>query len=76
MLTAWSAGKLDAEKIAKTVKMSGIGDQLNHKKLVIPGHVAGLSGETEEELPDWQIMVGPREAVDIPSYLKTVWPAA
>ena len=73
VLTAWSAGKLDAEKIAKTVKQSGIGDRLNHKKLVIPGHVAGLSGETEEELPGWQIMVGPRDAVDIPSYLKTAW---
>ena len=73
VLTAWAAGKLDAEKIAKTVKASGIGDRLNHKKLVIPGHVAGLSGEVEEELPGWQIMVGPRDAVDIPSYLKTVW---
>jgi acetyl-CoA decarbonylase/synthase complex subunit gamma len=38
--------------------------------------VASLSGETEEELPGWQIMVGPREAVDIPSYLKTVWQSA
>ena len=76
VLTAWAAGKLDAEKIAKSVKDSGIGDKLSHKKLVIPGHVAGLSGEVEEELPGWQIMVGPRDAVDIPSYLKTVWPAA
>ncbi len=76
VLTAWAAGKLDAEKIAKTVKASGIGDRLTHKKLVIPGHVAGLSGEVEEELPGWQIMVGPRDAVDIPNYLKTVWVAA
>ncbi len=75
VLTAWAAGKLDAEKIAKSVKAAGIGDRLNHKKLVIPGHVAGLSGEVEEELPGWQIMVGPRDAVDIPAYLKTVWAA-
>ena len=75
VLTAWAAGKLDAEKIAKSVKASGIGDRLTHKKLVIPGHVAGLSGEVEEELPGWQIMVGPRDAVDIPAYLKTVWAA-
>jgi acetyl-CoA decarbonylase/synthase complex subunit gamma len=76
VLTAWAAGKFDAETIAKTVKNSGISDQLAHTKLVIPGHVASLSGETEDELPGWQIMVGPREAVDIPSYLKTVWPQA
>jgi CO dehydrogenase/acetyl-CoA synthase gamma subunit (corrinoid Fe-S protein) len=28
----------------------------------------------EEELPGWQIMVGPREAVDIGGFLKTMWP--
>jgi acetyl-CoA decarbonylase/synthase complex subunit gamma len=76
VLTSWAAGKFDAEKRAKTVKESGVADKLAHKKLVIPGHVASLSGETEEELPGWQIMVGPREAVDLPSYLKTVWSQA
>ena len=75
VLTAWAAGKFDAEKIAKTVKDSGIESRINHKKLVIPGHVAGLSGEVEEELPGWQIMVGPRDAADIPNYLKNVWGA-
>ncbi|HEY5388502.1 MAG TPA: acetyl-CoA decarbonylase/synthase complex subunit gamma, partial [Thermoleophilia bacterium] len=75
VLTAWAAGKFDAEKIAKTVKTSGIENRIDHKKLVIPGHVAGLSGEVEEELPGWQIMVGPRDAVDIPNYLKNVWNA-
>ena len=74
VLTSWAAGKFDAEKIAKTVQQSGIADKLSHRKLVIPGLVAGLSGETEEELPGWQIVVGPREAVEIPTYLKTVWP--
>jgi acetyl-CoA decarbonylase/synthase complex subunit gamma len=75
VLTGWAAGKFDAEKIAKTVKDSGIADKVSHRKLVIPGHVAGLSGEVEEELPGWQVMVGPRDAVDIPSYLRTVWGA-
>jgi acetyl-CoA decarbonylase/synthase complex subunit gamma len=75
VLTGWAAGKFDAEKIAKTVKDSGIESRISHKKLVIPGHVAGLSGELEEELPGWQIMVGPRDAVDIPNYLKNVWSA-
>jgi acetyl-CoA decarbonylase/synthase, CODH/ACS complex subunit gamma len=57
------------------VKASGLTDRLAHKKLVIPGYVASLSGEVEEELPGWQILVGPREAVDIPAYLKNVWKA-
>jgi acetyl-CoA decarbonylase/synthase complex subunit gamma len=34
--------------------------------------MAALSGELEESLPGWEIMVGPKEAVDIPSYLKVM----
>jgi acetyl-CoA decarbonylase/synthase complex subunit gamma len=73
VLTAWAAGKFDAEKIAKTVKGTGVAEKVNHRKVVIPGHVAVLMGELEEELPGWQIKVGPREAVDLPRYLKTAW---
>jgi acetyl-CoA decarbonylase/synthase complex subunit gamma len=71
VLTAWAAGKFDAETIAKAVKTFGVGDKLGHKKITLPGHVAVLSGELEEELPGWEIQVGPREAVDIPAYLKS-----
>jgi acetyl-CoA decarbonylase/synthase complex subunit gamma len=70
VLTAWAAGKYDAETIAKAVKTFNVGSKLNHKKLTLPGHVSVLSGELEEELPGWEIQVGPREAVDIPAYLK------
>jgi acetyl-CoA decarbonylase/synthase complex subunit gamma len=70
VLTAWAAGKYDAETIAKAVKTFGAADKVNHKKITLPGHVAVLSGELEEELPGWEIQVGPREAVDIPAYLK------
>jgi acetyl-CoA decarbonylase/synthase complex subunit gamma len=73
VLTAWAAGKFDAEKIAKTVKNTGIAEKVSHRKVVIPGHVAVLMGELEEELPGWQIKVGPREAVDLPRFLKTGW---
>jgi len=70
VLTAWAAGKFDAERIAKSVKTTGIADKIKHRKLIIPGHVSVLLGELEEELPGWQILVGPREAVDLPAYLK------
>jgi acetyl-CoA decarbonylase/synthase complex subunit gamma len=70
VLTAWAAGKFDAETIAKAVKAFGAGDRISHKKITLPGHVAVLSGELEEELPGWEIQVGPREAVDIPAYLR------
>ena len=58
------------EKIAKSVKDTGVADKISHRKLILSGHVAVLSGECEEELPGWEIMVGPREAVNLPQYLK------
>jgi acetyl-CoA decarbonylase/synthase complex subunit gamma len=73
VLTAWAAGKFDAERITKAVKNSGVKDKIGHQRVIIPGAVAILSGELEEELQGWQIMVGPREAVDIASYLKAMW---
>jgi acetyl-CoA decarbonylase/synthase complex subunit gamma len=75
VLTAWAAGKFDAERIAKSVKSTGIEGKISHHKLIIPGHVAVLLGELEEELPGWQILVGPRDAVDLPGYLK-LWSAS
>jgi acetyl-CoA decarbonylase/synthase complex subunit gamma len=70
VLTAWAAGKFDAERIAKDTKRFGVADKVNRKRMVIPGHVAVISGELEEELPDWEIRVGPREAVDLPAFMK------
>jgi acetyl-CoA decarbonylase/synthase complex subunit gamma len=73
VLTAWAAGKFDAERIAKSVNNNGLSEKLDHQRLIIPGQVAVLMGELEEELPGWEINVGPREAVDLPNYLKTMW---
>jgi acetyl-CoA decarbonylase/synthase complex subunit gamma len=72
VLTAWAAGKFDAERIAKAVKGFNVADKISNKRVVLPGHVAVLSGELEAELPGWEIKVGPREAVDIPGYYKQV----
>jgi acetyl-CoA decarbonylase/synthase complex subunit gamma len=71
VVTAWAAGKFVADAIAPFVKKSGISDKVKHRKLVIPGAAAAESGGLEEELPDWEILVGPREGSHIPAYLKT-----
>jgi len=70
VLTAWAAGKFDAERIAKAVKEYNVADKVSIKRIVLPGAVAVLSGELEEELSGWDIRVGPREAVDIPKFMK------
>jgi acetyl-CoA decarbonylase/synthase complex subunit gamma len=71
VLTGWAAGKFDAEKIAKSVQQFGVPGKVSHKRIVIPGLVSTISGELEEELPGWEILVGPREAIHIPAYLRT-----
>ncbi len=70
VLTAWAAGKFDAERIAKAIKGFNVAEKISKKRVVLPGHVAVLSGELEAELPDWEIRVGPREAVDLPAFMK------
>ncbi len=70
VLTAWAAGKFDAERIAKAIKGFDVASKVSKKRVVLPGHVAVLSGELEAELPDWEIRVGPREAVDLPAFMK------
>ncbi|MCE7918114.1 MAG: acetyl-CoA decarbonylase/synthase complex subunit gamma [Anaerolineae bacterium] len=70
VLTAWAAGKFDAERIAKAIKGFDVASKVAKKRVVLPGHVAVLSGELEAELPDWEIRVGPREAVDLPAFMK------
>jgi acetyl-CoA decarbonylase/synthase complex subunit gamma len=70
VLTAWAAGKFDAERIAKAVKTFNVGDKVSKKRVVLPGNVAVLSGEVESELPGWEVRVGPREAVDLPAFIK------
>jgi acetyl-CoA decarbonylase/synthase complex subunit gamma len=74
VMTAWAAGKFVADAIGPFVKKSGIADKVKHHKLVIPGYAAAESGGLEEELPGWEILIGPRDGSLIPAYLKT-WKA-
>ena len=70
VMTAWAAGKFVADAIAPFVKKCGIMDKVKHHKLVIPGYIAAESSGLEEELPSWEIQIGPREGAHIPAYLK------
>ena len=73
VMTAWAAGKFAGDMVGTFVKKCGIADKIKHKKIIIPGYAASISGEMEEELPDWEIMIGPRDASLIPKYLKDNW---
>ena len=70
VLTAWAAGKFAGDDVGIFIKKSGIEDKISHKTVVIPGYAASISGEMEEELPGWNVQIGPREAAHLPKYLK------
>ena len=70
VLTAWAAGKFNGAKIAAAVKASGIENQVRTRRIIIPGYVAQISGELEEALPGWEVVVGSSEAADLGPVLK------
>ena len=72
VLTAWAAGKFVGEKIAQFIKDIKLEDQVTTRKIVIPGYVSQISGDLEEHLPGWEVVVGCQEASDIPGFIKSV----
>lgn len=70
VLTAWAAGKFGGATIGKFFKEQNVETKVAGRTLVIPGHVAQISGEVEENLPGWRVLVGPQEAADIESFIK------
>ena len=70
VLTAWAAGKFSGASVAKFVKEVGLENQVSTREIIIPGYVAQISGELEENLPGWKVLVGPQDAADIESFVK------
>ncbi|MDQ5985774.1 MAG: acetyl-CoA decarbonylase/synthase, CODH/ACS complex subunit gamma [Syntrophus sp. SKADARSKE-3] len=70
VLTAWAAGKFSGASIAAFVKAVGLDKQVTTWEIIIPGYVAQISGELQENLPGWTVLVGPQDAGDIESFVR------
>ncbi len=70
VLTAWAAGKFSSSTVKKTFEELDIANKIKNRTLIIPGKVAVMKGEIQEKLPEWNVVVGPLEAVQLPKYLK------
>jgi acetyl-CoA decarbonylase/synthase complex subunit gamma len=70
VLTAWAAGKFSGSNIAKFVKEFKLEELVKTRELIIPGYVSQISGELEECLPGWKVLVGPQEAADLESFIR------
>ena len=75
VMAAWTSGKFNGEAIAEFFEKYGMQDKVKHRKLIIPGVAKKLVAELEEELPGWEIILGPREGSDIPKFLSEEWTA-
>ncbi len=71
VLTAWAAEKFTPERINKAIQESNIMSRVAHKQVIIPGYVSMMSGKLEEE-SGLEIVVGPREASGLPTFLKNI----
>ena len=72
VLTAYSGDKLNEKNVADAMAAANVENLVKHRKLIIPGYVAVMSGKLEEAT-NWEIMVGPRECSMLPKYLREVW---
>ncbi len=72
VLTAYSGDKLNEKTVADAIAKYSVEDLVKHRKLIIPGYVAVMSGKLEEAT-NWEVMVGPRECSMLAKYLQEVW---
>ena len=72
VLTAYSGDKLNEKTVAQAMLKHDVARLVKHRKLIIPGYVAVMSGKLEEAT-NWEVLVGPRECSMLPKYLQEVW---
>lgn len=72
VLTAYSGDKLNEKAVADAMTKHKVEALVKHRKMIIPGYVAVMSGKLEEAT-NWEILVGPRECSMLPKYLQEVW---
>ena len=66
------ATKFTVEMIAELLNQEdGIKNKVSHRKVIIPGLVAVMTAKLKEE-SGWDVLVGPREAMGIPKFLKSL----
>ena len=70
VLTAWAAGKFSSTSVKKFFDEFDIAAKINTRTLIIPGKVAVMKGEIQDKLPEWNVVVGTREAVELVKFLR------
>jgi acetyl-CoA decarbonylase/synthase complex subunit gamma len=69
---AMAGNKLTAAGVKEALEEAKLSEKVKHKKLIIPGRAARISGEIEEET-GWEVLVGPIDSSRIGVYLEENW---
>lgn len=72
VLTAWSAEKFTAKVAANTLKKFDFANKVKNRKIIIPGLLAHMKEELEEEIKDFEIVVGTIEAFSIGEFVNNL----
>ncbi len=60
------------ERLSQAIADSGLGEKVNHRRLMIPGFTGPLADELESAT-GWRIEVGPMCAAELPLFLGSRW---
>jgi acetyl-CoA decarbonylase/synthase, CODH/ACS complex subunit gamma len=66
-----AGNQFTGKAVAELIKEVGIEEKVKHRKLIIPGLGAPVSGEIEDDT-GWEVVVGPRDSSEVPGFL-TKW---
>jgi CO dehydrogenase/acetyl-CoA synthase gamma subunit (corrinoid Fe-S protein) len=74
-INVWCAavgGMFTAHQVVSILRSSGIGDKVDHRRLILPQlSAAGVERKLVEERTGWHVVFGPVYARDLPAHLAT-----
>ncbi|KON30649.1 hypothetical protein AC482_03390 [miscellaneous Crenarchaeota group-15 archaeon DG-45] len=70
--SAIAGRKMTADTVADAFKEFGVDGYVEHRRLVIPGRAARISGEIQE-LTGWDVLVGPMDSSGIGKFIDEKW---
>ena len=71
VMTAYAAGKLTPDTVAKALESSGAKEKSKRGDIIIPGMVSRMSAKLQE-ITGLKVIVGPKESSALPKFMKNL----
>lgn len=70
-----AGGQFTSSGVKDLIATTGVEGKVKHRKLIIPGMAARLSGDIEDQTK-WEVLVGPQDSSEIKGFLEKRWEVA